>query len=102
LPDVLVRLLAPFLVLASLAAAPSAGAADRYDLKLRCKEKAMIATVTGPRITRVAFTTKVARVVVRSAPWTAEFSKAIKVVAKARLSTRGNPVVRLEAKPPRC
>ena len=97
------RLLTTSIVLvAALAAAPAAGASDRYDLKVRCKDRAMIATVTGVKIKHVEFTTRGAREVVRTAPWTAEFTKASRVIAKATLKTKGNPVVRLEARSPRC
>ena len=97
----------PRLLLISIAsfaalAAPAAGATNRYDLDVRCKDKAMIATVTGAKIKQVEFTTKGARAVVRSAPWTAEFTKASRVIAKAKLTTKGNPVIRLEARSPRC
>ena len=95
------RLALPISLLALAAAAP-AQAADRYDLKVRCKDKAMVATVTGPNIKHVEFTTKGARAVVKRAPWTAQFTRASKVIAKAKLTTKGNPVARLEAKSPRC
>ena len=100
--DVPRLLIASIVVLVALAAAPVAGASDRYDLKVRCKDKAMVATVTGAKIKQVEFTTRGAREVVRSAPWTAEFTKASRIIAKATLKTKGNPVVRLEARSPRC
>jgi hypothetical protein len=102
LPDVLLQRIAPIFVLASLAAASPAGANDRYDLKVKCNGQAMVATVTGPKIKQVTFTTTSSRAVVRRAPWTAAFARAGKVIAKAKLTGRDGAVVRLEAKSPRC